>query len=95
MIAGVVTGAPAGSSPGRITWFGAPGPDQPQPGPDLARLQPAALFKSQDSGETRDEITALSKHGTRENWQPGPGGQWELLLDQLPPIDSVDSGLVG
>ncbi|PKB79712.1 MAG: hypothetical protein BZY88_11675 [SAR202 cluster bacterium Io17-Chloro-G9] len=45
-----------------------------QPGVLYAGVQPAALFKSQDSGGTWDEITALSKHATRESWQPGLGG---------------------
>ena len=45
-----------------------------QPGVLYAGVQPAALFKSQDSGDTWDEIMTLSNHATRESWQPGLGG---------------------
>lgn len=44
--------------------------------PDVlyAGVAPAALFKSEDKGETWREITTLTKHPTRPHWHPGAGG---------------------
>ncbi len=39
-----------------------------------AGVAPAALFRSDDDGQTWDEITTLSKHPTRPKWHPGAGG---------------------
>ena len=39
-----------------------------------AGVAPAALFKSEDSGETWEEVVGLSNHPTRPRWQPGAGG---------------------
>ena len=47
---------------------------QAQPGVIYAGVQPAALFKSEDRGETWSEVSALSNHPTREQWEPGFGG---------------------
>ncbi|MBI2936554.1 MAG: exo-alpha-sialidase [Chloroflexi bacterium] len=35
---------------------------------------PAALFRSEDAGETWAEVTALNNHPTRDRWFPGMGG---------------------
>ena len=37
-------------------------------------VQPAALFKSADGGDTWNEVNGLSAHQTRDQWQPGLGG---------------------
>ena len=45
-----------------------------EPGVVYAGVAPAALFRSNDRGETWDEVTALSEHPTRSRWHPGAGG---------------------
>ncbi|MFQ5893932.1 MAG: WD40/YVTN/BNR-like repeat-containing protein, partial [Nitrospinota bacterium] len=40
----------------------------------FAGVEPAALFKSEDGGDTWTEVTGLTGHPTREKWQPGLGG---------------------
>ena len=45
-----------------------------EPGVVYAGVEPAALFKSEDGGDTWGEIDGLSSHPTREQWQPGLGG---------------------
>ncbi len=45
-----------------------------EPGVLYAGVQPAALFKSTDEGNTWDEVKALSNHPSRDQWQPGLGG---------------------
>jgi photosystem II stability/assembly factor-like uncharacterized protein len=44
------------------------------PGMLYAGVAPAALFRSEDNGETWNEVTSLSKHPTRPRWHPGAGG---------------------
>lgn len=39
-----------------------------------AGVAPAALFRSEDDGQTWNEVTTLSKHPTRPKWHPGAGG---------------------
>ncbi len=52
-----------------------------------AGVQPAALFKSTDAGETWHEVTGLSKHPTRSEWMPGFGGLClhSIVLDDRAP----------
>jgi len=45
-----------------------------EPGVAYAGVEPAALFKSEDGGDTWGEIGGLTSHPTREQWQPGLGG---------------------
>ena len=45
-----------------------------EPGVLYAGVQPAALFKSTDEGDTWEEVKALSNHPTRDEWQPDLGG---------------------
>ena len=45
-----------------------------EPGTLYAGVQPAALFKSTDSGATWHELEGLGKHPTRSEWMPGFGG---------------------
>jgi photosystem II stability/assembly factor-like uncharacterized protein len=54
-------------------WHVEPGRDS-EPGVLYAGVEPAALFKSEDSGMTWHEVPGLSHHPTREQWQPGNGG---------------------
>ena len=50
-------------------------PDSPdRPKSLYVGVAPAALFHSDDSGKTWNEVEGLSKHETREKWQPGNGG---------------------
>lgn len=39
-----------------------------------AGVAPAALFRSEDAGQTWKEITTLTQHPTRPKWNPGAGG---------------------
>ena len=39
-----------------------------------AGVAPAALFRSEDSGATWEEVRSLSQHPTRFRWRPGGGG---------------------
>ena len=54
-------------------WHVAPGRES-EPGVIYAGVEPAALFKSTDNGDTWEWVESLSKHPTREHWQPGAGG---------------------
>lgn len=45
-----------------------------EPGVLFAGVAPAALFRSDDKGETWSEITSLTSHPTRPHWHPGAGG---------------------
>ncbi len=53
-----------------------------EPATLYAGVEPAALFKSEDDGETWRELVGLSGHSTREHWQPGLGG---LCLHSIVP----------
>ncbi len=39
-----------------------------------AGVEDAALFRSNDGGQSWQELSGLRKHGTGPNWQPGAGG---------------------
>jgi len=39
-----------------------------------AGVAPAALFRSEDNGQTWGEVTTLTAHPTRDKWHPGAGG---------------------
>ena len=54
-------------------WYLEPGRVD-EPGVVYAGVEPAALFKSEDGGDTWSEVTGLSEHPTRSEWQPGLGG---------------------
>lgn len=45
-----------------------------QPGVLFAGVDPGALFKSGDGGQTWVELSGLTTHPTREKWFPGMGG---------------------
>ena len=53
-----------------------------------AGVAPAALFRSDDAGETWHEVTGLSQHPTRDRWHPGAGGLC-LHSIQLDPRDPL------
>lgn len=63
-------------------WHIEPGRDD-ESGVLYAGVAPAALFRSDDSGSTWDEVTGLTSHPSRERWQPGAGGLClhTILLD--------------
>jgi hypothetical protein len=65
-------------------WHVEPGRDI-EPNVLYAGVEPAALFKSADGGETWREVEGLSQHPTREKWQPGNGGLClhSMVLDPL------------
>ena len=39
-----------------------------------AGVAPAALFRSEDGGQTWNEVSSLTEHSTRPKWHPGAGG---------------------
>jgi photosystem II stability/assembly factor-like uncharacterized protein len=45
-----------------------------EPGVLYAGVAPAALFRSEDNGQTWGEVTSLTSHPTRAHWHPGAGG---------------------
>lgn len=45
-----------------------------EPGVLYVGVDPAALFKSEDGGKNWSEVSSLSGHATRPQWQPGLGG---------------------
>jgi photosystem II stability/assembly factor-like uncharacterized protein len=45
-----------------------------QPGVLFAGVAPAALFRTNDGGQTWNEVTTLTQHPTRPHWHPGAGG---------------------
>lgn len=63
-------------------WHVEPGRDD-EPGVLYAGVDPASLFKSEDNGATWQEVTGLTDHPTREQWQPGLGGlcNHSIVLD--------------
>ncbi len=54
-------------------WHIEPGRES-EPGVVYAGVEPAALFKSEDGGDTWAEVDALTAHPSRPQWQPGFGG---------------------
>ncbi len=54
-------------------WHVEPGRSE-EPGTVYVGVAPAALFKSEDGGDTWSEIESLAGHPTRDQWQPGFGG---------------------
>ncbi|MBI2773290.1 MAG: exo-alpha-sialidase [Chloroflexi bacterium] len=67
------------------TWHIEPG-HASQPKVMWAGVEPAALFKSEDRGETWSEVESLTDHPTRPQWSPGGGG---LMLHSIG-IDAAD-----
>lgn len=63
-------------------WHIEPG-RQNEPGVLYDGVDPAALFKSEDGGDTWFEVTGLTDHPTRREWQPGLGGlcMHSIVLD--------------
>ncbi len=67
-------------------WHIEPGrPSEPQV--LYAGVAPAALFRSEDGGQTWNEVSSLTAHPTRTKWHPGAGG---LCLHSII-IDPSDS----
>ena len=54
-------------------WHVEPGRDF-EPGVVYAGVDPASLFRSEDSGKTWQGVHGLNEHPTRDQWQPGLGG---------------------
>jgi hypothetical protein len=52
-----------------------------------AGVEPAALFRSRDRGDTWEDIESLNYHPTRKDWQPGGGGLClhSILVDPRKP----------
>lgn len=59
-----------------------------EPGVVYAGVAPAALFRSEDAGETWSEVPGLTAHPTRERWHPGAGGLClhSIQLDAANPL---------
>jgi len=54
-------------------WHIAPG-HADEPGAVYLGVDPGALFRSGDWGETWEQVSSLTLHPTREKWAPGAGG---------------------
>src|SRR5438093_757622 len=54
-------------------WHIEPGPSK-TPDTIYAGVEPAALFRSDDRGDTWHDLDSLNHHPTRKEWQPGGGG---------------------
>ncbi len=57
-----------------------------EPGVVYAGVEPAALFKSADNGETWSFVKSLNDHPSRPKWHPGAGGM-ALHTIVLDPVD--------
>lgn len=68
----------AGLSVSRV-WHVLPGRES-EPGVVYAGVEPAALFRSEDGGDSWTDVPALTKHPTRDRWQAGAGG---LILHSI------------
>jgi len=66
-------------------WHVEPGRPQ-EPGVIYAGVEPGALFKSTDNGESWQFVQSLNDHPSRPNWVPGAGG---LCLHTIT-LDPVD-----
>ena len=68
-------------------WHIEPGPES-QPGVLYAGVAPAALFKSEDGGETWLEVRGLTQHPSRSTWHAGGGGLilHTILVDPMNPL---------
>jgi hypothetical protein len=66
-------------------WQVCPGPAA-EPDVLYCGVEPAALFRSRDGGETWDVVEGLLNHDHRQQWQPGGGGLClhTIILD---PVD--------
>jgi photosystem II stability/assembly factor-like uncharacterized protein len=53
-----------------------------------AGVEPAGLFRSDDGGATWSHVDGLTKHPTRDKWQPGGGG---LCLHSIVPHPTDDN----
>ena len=77
-------------------WHLAPGRDG-EPGVVYLGVAPAGLFKSDDYGSTWQEVASLSKHSSRDQWQPGlpvnPGVSGKKL-DLFTSPDVVGAGML-
>ncbi len=62
-------------------------PSLTDPDSVYAGAEDAALFRSDDGGQTWNELSGLRKHGTGPAWQPGAGGMClhTILLDPTNP----------
>lgn len=63
-------------------------PDRPsRPETLWCGVDPGALFRSDDGGESWYEVRSLTDHPTRDRWQPGAGGMMvhSILLDPQEP----------
>src|SRR6058998_3516732 len=67
-------------------WHIEPGSSN-EPDTIYAGVEPAALFRSEDRGDTWEDFGALNYHPTRKGWQPGGGGLClhSILVDPRKP----------
>ena len=67
-------------------WNVTPGRDS-EPGVVYAGVEPAALFRSADNGDTWEWMPTLNDHPSRPQWNPGAGGLClhTIILDPVDP----------
>ena len=58
-----------------------------EPGVLYAGVAPAALFRSDDEGESWNEVSTLTAHPSRPHWHPGAGGLClhSIVIDHASP----------
>ncbi len=58
-----------------------------EPGVVYLGVEPAALFRSEDGGDTWQDVRGLTEHSTRDMWFPGAGGLilHSIVLDHARP----------
>lgn len=71
-------------------WHVTPGHVE-KPGEVWCGVEPAALFRSGDGGETWSEVAGLNEHATSGEWEPGGGG---LILHTIVPDHSNPDSVI-
>ncbi len=71
----------------KCVWHIRPGSSRER-GVVYAGVDPAGLFRSEDGGNTWEEVLGINRHPTRKRWFPGKGG---LILHSIVPESSDGS----
>jgi photosystem II stability/assembly factor-like uncharacterized protein len=77
---------PEAKSPIVNLWHIEPGPES-EPDSVFVGVDPASLYRSDDSGQSWEPMNGLNEHETRSKWNPGAGGMCPhtILIDPQNP----------